>query len=117
MIATTRLIKNLLLLLILGVFAVSCAHAPGGIAASTTPIEGRDYTVLGKAVETDSLIYILGLIPVSGANHTSDAVNKAIQSLGGDALIEVTVEAYSQWWLLFTRRVTRVEGTVIRFQR
>ena len=112
-----RLVKNLTLLLILGVIVAACAHAPGGIAASTTPIEGREYTTLGRAVETDSIIYILGLIPASGVNHTSDAINEAIRKHGGDAMINVTVESYSQWWILFTRIVTRVEGNVIRFER
>ena len=112
-----RLVRNLTLLLILGVFVTGCVHQPGGIAASTTPIEGRNYTTLGRAVDTDSLICLFGFIPVSGVNHTSDSINAAIRKQNGDAMINVTVESYTQWWIVFTRHVTRVEGTVIRFDR
>jgi len=97
------------------VLAGGCAMMPGGIAASTTPIDGRAYTNLGRKVQTDSRIYLLGLIPVSGANTTRDAIDKAVRSKGGDAMINVSVETYGQYWVLFTRYTTRVEGDVIRF--
>jgi len=93
-----------------------CAMIPGGIAASTTPIEGRKYVNLGKVTETDNRIYLLGFLPVSGANTTRDAIDSAIRSRRGDAMINVTVEYYNQWWILFTRHATRVEGDVIRFE-
>lgn len=103
---------------LLGVFGLSgCAMTPGGIAASTTPIEGRKYVNLGRAVQTDSRIYLLGLIPISGGNYTRDAIDKAVGRKGGDAMTDVTVESFWQWWILWTRMATRVEGNVIRFER
>lgn len=90
---------------------------PGGVAASTTPIEGRSYVNLGRTVQTDSRVYLLGFIPVTGANYTRDAIDKAVRSKRGDAMIDVTVESFWQWWILWTRVATRVEGDVIRFQR
>ena len=66
-------------------FMAGCATMPGGVAASSTPLEGRSYQIL--------------------------------KCTGGDALIEVTVEGYSQYWILFTRDVTRVEGIAIRFTK
>ena len=94
----------------------ACTHTPGGIAPSNTPIEGRKYIILEKAKETDSLIRILGFIPISDPNDIEDAVNEAIKEHDGDALINITVESYFQWWILFTRQVTEVKGNVIRFQ-
>jgi len=90
---------------------------PGGIAASTTPIEGRKYSNLGRVVKTDSRIYLLGFLPISDSNTTQDAIDLALKSRGGDAMINVTVESYTQWWILFSRFTTRVEGNVIRFER
>ena len=109
-------ILHLTCLALTTVFLSGCAMIPGGVAASNTPINGREYTELGYTKETDSRIYLLGLIPISGANTTRDAIEDAIASKNGDALINVSVETYSQWWLLFSRYVTRVEGNVIRFQ-
>lgn len=96
-------------------YSSGCAMMPGGIAPSTTPIEGRPYTVLGRKVETDSRVYLFGILPVSGPNTIRDAVESATKSKGGDAMINVTVETYGQYWILFTRFTTRVEGDVIRF--
>ena len=107
----TRIFSAFMTLLLSG-----CAMMPGGIAASNTPINGREYAKLGYARETDSRIYLLGLIPISGANTIRDAIQGAIDSKNGDALINITVETYSQDWILFSRYLTRVEGNVIRFQ-
>ncbi len=105
-------------LLLAGLLGLSgCAMTPGGVAASTTPIDGRKYVNLGHAVQTDSRIYLLGFIPVSGGNYTRDAIDKAVESKGGDAMTDVTVESFWQWWILWTRVATRVEGNVIRFER
>ncbi|MBL7016137.1 MAG: hypothetical protein ISR84_01120 [Kiritimatiellales bacterium] len=92
-----------------------CAMIPGGVAPSNTPINGRDYTELGYAKETDSRIYLLGLLPISGSNTIRDAIEEAIDSKHGDALINITVETYGQYWILWSRVATRVEGNVIRF--
>ncbi len=95
--------------------SAGCTMVPGGVAPSNTPINGRSYTELGMADRTDSRVYLLGVIPVTGANTIRDAINDAIQSKNGDALINVSVESYSQWWIILSRHVTRVQGDVIRF--
>ncbi len=93
-----------------------CITSPGGIAPSNVPLDGREYTILGKAQGTDSAIRLFGFIPVSGSNDIRTAMHAAIHEANGDALIEITVEAYMQWWILFTRHATRVRGTAIRFE-
>ncbi|MDO9528411.1 MAG: hypothetical protein Q7J27_04535 [Syntrophales bacterium] len=59
---------------------------------------------------------LLGLIPLTGSNSTKDALNKAIKKAGADALIDVTVDGYNQWFIILSRVVTKVEGTGIRFE-
>ncbi len=98
-------------------FMAGCATMPGGVAPSSTPLEGRSYQVLGYTEATDSRICLFGIIPVSGHNSIRDAIQRAARKVGGDALIEVTAEGYSQYWLLFSRDVTRVEGIGIRFTK
>ena len=97
-------------------FAVGCAHTPGGIAASTMPIDGRKYTVLGPAKATSTAVYLFNFIPVSGSSSLRDAKMAAIRSQGADALIDVTAESYSQFWILFSKSTIMVEGTAIRFK-
>ena len=92
-----------------------CAHMPGGISSSTTPINNRAYEELGKVSGTSSKVMLFGLLPISGSNNTQDAVDSAKEKLGADALIDVTVEAYSQWWILWSNNTTKVTGKGIRF--
>ena len=98
-------------------WVTGCATMPGGVAPSTTPLEGRSYQILGYTAATDSSVKLFGFIPVSGGNHIRDAVRSAARKAGGDALIEVTVEAYDQYWILFSRHITRVDGIAIRFTK
>lgn len=92
-----------------------CAHFPGGLAPSSTPLEGRKYTVLGHTEASDSYVLLLGFLPVSSANTIRRAMDKACVKGGGDALIDVTVECHAEYWILFALQVTTVEGTAIRF--
>jgi hypothetical protein len=111
---------NLVARILLPVIAISllagCIQSPGGIAPSNVPLEGRSYRVLGPTKSTDSAIRLFGILPVSGSNHIRAALDAAIRREGGDALINITVESYVQYFILFTRAVTAVHGTAIRFE-
>lgn len=104
-------ILSLLLWLVAG-----CAHIPGGIAPSTMPIDGRKYVVLGPAKATSSAVYLFNFIPVSGSSSLREAKIAAIRQQGADALIDVTAESYSQFWIIFSKSTIMVEGTAIRFK-
>jgi hypothetical protein len=93
-----------------------CVMRPGGIAASTVPINGRSYVNLGPVASTSSRIHLFGVLPVSGGNTIRAAVAAATKSKQGDAMIGVTVETYTQFWFVFMRYVTSVHGEAIRFQ-
>ena len=111
--------KTSVIYLIAGLASASvlagCASMPGGVAASTEPINGREYISLGKVSENDSRVYLLGLIPITGENTIQDAIDKAVDSKHGDAMVKVTVDSYSSYWILFAKQTTRVRGEVIRF--
>ncbi len=94
-----------------------CATMPGGVAASSTPLEGRSYQIMGYTEATDSRICLFGIIPLTPHNSIREAIHNAARKVGGDALIEVSVEGYTQYWILFSRNVTRVEGIGIRFTK
>ena len=93
-----------------------CATTPGGIADSNTPLHARPYTVIGEAEGSDSWYAILGFIPVTPGNSLREAVKDAKGDVGADALIDITVDSYTQFWILFARRVTEVHAKGIRFK-
>jgi len=111
---------NIVARVLLPVIAISmlsaCIYRPGGIAPSNIPLDGRSYRVVGETSSTDSAIRLFGIIPVSGSNSIREALDAAIRRRSADALIDITVENYTQFWILFTRSVTAVRGTAIQFE-
>jgi hypothetical protein len=92
----------------------ACAHYSGGIAASNVPLEPGSYTVLGETKGQDCVYYLLGLIPLSGSNHTKAAVDAAIRSQpGATALVDVTSDTYSQTFIVVTRSCIVVEAMAV----
>jgi hypothetical protein len=110
---------NIVARVVLPVVAISllsaCIYRPGGIAPSNIPLDGRSYHVVGETASTDSAIRLFGILPVSGSNATRQALDAAIRRRSADALIDITVEHYTQFWILFSRHVTAVRGTAIKF--
>ncbi len=106
--------------ILVSVFIVSllsgCINAPGGIAPSNIPLDGIDYRSVGQVASSDSCIRLFGFLPVSGSNTIRQAMDAAIRQRSADALIDITVESYVQYWILFTRHVTSVRGTAIQFE-
>jgi hypothetical protein len=92
-----------------------CTHYPGGIAPSTIPLAPGGYTVVKDHVEgSDCLIAILGILPVSGGNRTDNAIKGALKAApGATALVNVTSDAYSQYWILWSNTCTEVRGTAV----
>ncbi len=107
---------GLLLVIIMSAMLAGCASYPGGIAASNTPLHAKSYNVIGPTSAADSRFAILGLIPVTKGNSTRDAIKKAKENVGADALIEITVENCTQFFILFTRTLTQVDAVGIRFK-
>lgn len=111
-----RHLSQLLMLALILTSVVGCIHSPGGLAPSTIPLEGRRYRVIGDVTQTDNAIRVLGLIPVTGSNTTQGAIDDALGEKHADALLGVTVEFYTQWWILFTRHATMVHGQAVKFE-
>ena len=105
--------------LLLPVFVIAllsgCINSPGGIAPSNIPLEGRDYRPVGEVATSSSCIRLFGFLPVSSPNSIRAATDAAMRQRSADALIYITVERYTQYWILFTRHVTSVRGTAIQF--
>ncbi len=91
-----------------------CMHQPGGIAPSTKPLAPNGYTELGHVRGQDCVYHLLGLIPITGGNETRNAIADALHTkILADALVEVTVDGYYQYFVLFSRACTQVYGIAV----
>jgi hypothetical protein len=100
---------------LVAILVVGCMHHPAGVAPSTIPLAPGGYTVLGKVRGQDCVYHLLGILPVTGGNETRNAVADALDKKKiADALVEVTVDGYFQYFILFSRACTQVYGTAVQ---
>lgn len=94
----------------------ACTHDPGGIAPSTIPLAPGGYTVINPHVEgSDCRVALLGILPLSGGNRTDKAIEDALDDApGATALVNVTSDAYSQYWILWSNTCTEARGTAVK---
>lgn len=110
--------KLLRALSMVGLFAmVGCLRVPAGLAPSNTPLQNRPYTVIGEAFGTDTHADLFGVIPVTRAEHTQRAIDEAVKASGADALIDVTVETVTKYWIVFSTYTIEVRGKAIKYNR
>jgi hypothetical protein len=115
MVPASKLLRLTSALLLTGL--ASCAHLSGGVSPSTMPMGNRDYDSLGPVAGTSSVVYLFGVLPISGSNSTRDAMEDALaQKPGTDALIQVSADTSSYFFILWTQDVITVEGTAVKFK-
>jgi hypothetical protein len=90
-----------------------CTRIPGGVAPSTIPLEPGGYTMIGPVSASDCKVNLLGLIPISGGNNLHQAIREAKDDRGADALIEVTVDLVSKYFILWSQTCTNVHATAV----
>jgi hypothetical protein len=92
-----------------------CIHQAGGVAASNVPLDPDGYTVIGPAYGNDCRWALLGLVPLSGGNETRRALEEALRETpGADALVHITADTFTQFWLILTRTCTEVHATAVQ---
>ena len=106
--------RLVMLSLALAVLAVGCTRMPGGVAASNVPLAPGGYTVLDRVYASDCKVNLLGIIPVSGSNRLHEAMSKAKRKANADALIDITVERASKFFILWSQTCTEVRATAVR---
>lgn len=99
-------------LIALVALASGCTGIPYKLA--TVEPDLAKYEVLGPATARGRGFMILNLIPVNQNNKIERAVEKAIQSKGGDELIDISVQESWFWAYVLNSYAVDVQGTVIK---
>lgn len=96
----------------------ACRTTTGGVGSASAPLTAGSYKVLGGRVEGRStIVHILGFIPISASNTTDAALGKAVAKGGGDALISVTADTWSSFYILWSETTTEVSGIPVTTKR
>ena len=110
----TRVAAVAVLALFLLGFGLGCSRSPGGVAASNIPLQPGSYTTIGHVTADDCKVNLLGILPISGANYIEDAMNEALQKSGGHALVNISIERVTKFFILWSETCTEVRGTAVR---
>jgi hypothetical protein len=110
----------------LATLALAACTSVGQVGVMTRPSadpgalirEARGFNELGPAKGTSCRYFLLAIVPW-GDSSPSTAMEKALQSTGGDALLNVTVYTslygFIPYFNVFSYTCTSVEGTAISF--
>jgi len=99
-------------------FALAAAVAGcTGTAMKTQNLDPSQYTVIGHGEGKATGIMVLGFIPVQQNNRFIRAQQAAIQSRGGDALINTQVQENWFWAYVLSGFTTTVSGDVVKLKR
>lgn len=110
--SATRFRRMLLLFLLLAVISVSgCTSVPLDIH---TPTPSEKYEVLGEGTGSAVGIMLFNLIPIKQNTRFVRAYDAAVQSKGGDRLINPTIQENWFWAYVLNGYITTVKGTVVK---
>ena len=89
-------------------------HTTGGVAPSTEPLVPGSYREIGPVQGQDCMYALLGFIPFTGGNETKDAVADALtKAPGASSLVKVSADTYSEYFIIFSRVCTQVNGVAV----
>lgn len=96
---------------LIGLILSGCVSSP---TSFQTPAAGT-YEVIGLSKGRAGGVLLFNLIPIGHGSRITRASQKAVDKLGGDGIIDVTVS--DKWWWagVVFGNVASVEGTVIRY--
>ena len=96
---------------------VGCS-SPGGMAPSTVPLPTR-YVSLSPSEgdEVSSCGVAILMLPLANPDPVSDVIQEIIDARGGDALVNVSSESSSTFFLIGKTNCLSVRGTVVRYEK
>lgn len=101
----------LLFLLLASVTISGCSSVPLVIS---TPTPEQKYEVLGEGYGQATGIMLFNIIPIRQNQRFVRAYNAAVQSKGGDRLINLTIKEQWFWAYIMNGYITSVSGTVVK---
>ena len=96
-----------------GLVFSGCISTPQGVSSSTKPLAPGGYTELGNTTGKAFGVILFG-IPLSEPTPARSAVDRAIASGGGDAMINVTMDMTQVPLGIVSFIWTTVKGTAVR---
>jgi len=106
------MIKAFSTILLSSVMLAGCS----GVSMKTQNLNESEYTVIGHGQATATGIMLFQFIPIQQNDRFVRAQNAAIESRGGDAMINVEVQEDWFWAWILNGYQTTVSGDVVKMK-
>lgn len=90
---------------------------PAGVEPSAKFMESLRYEVIGEGEGSASSFTLFSIVRVTPRLDSSEAVDEAVKSRGGDNLIEAAFTREKRVYIIGTVDIIHVKGKVIRYLR
>lgn len=88
---------------------------PAGVEPSAKYMESVKYEVIGEGEGSASSFTLFSVIRVTPPLNSSEAVDEAVKSRGGDNLIEAVFTKEKRVYIIGTVDIIHVKGKVVRY--
>ena len=106
--------KKMIFVVLIMCFAFGCAGNPIKIASLQNKVPDKDYQVLGQGTGEAVGIMLFGFIPIGQNERFEKAYAQALQSKGGNGLIDPVISEDWFWGFILNGYVTKISGTVVK---
>ena len=106
--------KTIAALSLTSALLAGCVSVPVNLGAPPNQVEGKNYTVVGEGEGSAVGIMLFNFIPINQNDRFQKAYDEAVQSKGGDRLINPVIEEKWFWAYLLNGYIFKVKGTVVK---
>jgi len=107
--------RNLFLFFLILILTYGCASVPLRIA--NINIDNSEYEILGEGEGSATGLMLFSVVPIGQNTRFRDAYLYAIESKGGDALLNPVITENWFWAYILNGYKTTVRGTVIKYKK
>ncbi len=106
--------RKAILIILVGCFIFGCSSNPLKISTLQNRTPDKDYQVLGPAEGGAVGIMLFNIIPIGQNSRFERAYEEAVQSKGGDRLIDPVITEKWFWGVVLNGYITKISGTVVK---
>ncbi len=103
-----------ILVLLVVLFAFGCSSVPLRISTMQDMTLNKDYEILGDGEGEATGVMLFGLIPIGQNERFERAYKAAVESKGGDRLLNPIITEKWFWAYILNGYSTKVTGTVVK---
>ena len=106
--------RKALLAILVCCFVFACASNPLKISTLQNKAPDKDYKIMGQGEGGSVGIMLFNLIPIGQNERFERAYQEAVNSKGGDRLIDPVIKETWFWGVILNGYITEISGTVVK---